>query len=74
MPRSGWLLHHDVVSLLQVSDKMIGHELRHEVVAVTELAATVALKSKGQRKPKLVGISRAQLCGVIGHTDRLDQP
>jgi hypothetical protein len=58
VPRSPWLLHDDVVPFLQVADKVIGHELRHQVVPVAELSATVALKGKTQRKTKLIGIGR----------------
>jgi hypothetical protein len=74
MPRLGRLLHHNVVSLLQVSDEVIRHELSHQIIAVSEPAATVALKGKAQRKPKFIRIGGMQVGGLIDHADRLDQP
>ena len=74
MPRSERFLHHHVVALLQVSDEVIRHEFRHQIISVAEPAATIALKGKAQRKPKLIGVGRAQLCWVIDHADKLDQP
>jgi len=56
MPRSRWPLHDDVVSILQVSDEMIGDQLRHEVIAVPEPAAPIALERKAQGETKLVRI------------------
>ena len=63
----------NIVPLLQVSDEVIGHELRHQVVAVSEPAAPVMLKRKAQRETKLVGIGGGQFGSVIGHAGRLDQ-
>jgi hypothetical protein len=68
------LPHDDVVALLQVSDEVIGHELRHDIVAVSEPAATIMLECKAQRETKLIGIGRGQFGSVIGHAGRLDQP
>jgi hypothetical protein len=58
MPRSPWPLHDDVVPILQVADKVIGHEFRHQIIPVAEPAATVALKGEAQREAKLIGIGR----------------
>jgi hypothetical protein len=41
--RSRRLPHDNVVPLLQVSDEVIGHELCHDIVAVSEPAAPVTL-------------------------------
>jgi hypothetical protein len=73
VPRSRRLPHYHVVPLLQVSDKVIGHEFRHDIVAVSEPAAPVMLKRKAQREAKLVGIGRGQFGSVILHAGRLDQ-
>jgi 3-dehydroquinate synthetase len=53
---------------------VIGHELRHQVVAVAKPAAAVTLERKAQRETKLVGIGGGQFGNVIGHAGRLDQP
>jgi hypothetical protein len=73
MARSRRLPHDHKISILQVSDEVIGHELRHEIVAVSEPAATVMLECKAQRETKLVGIGGGQFGSVIGHAGRLDQ-
>ena len=52
---------------------MIGHEFRHDIVAVSEPAAPVMLERKAQRETKLVGIGGGQFGSVIGHAGRLDQ-
>jgi 3-dehydroquinate synthetase len=52
---------------------VIGHELRHDIVAVSEPAAPVMLERKAQRETKLVGIGGGQIGSVIGHLGRLDQ-
>jgi hypothetical protein len=44
VPRSRRVPHDHKVALLQIPDKMIRHELRHQVVAVSEPAAPVTLK------------------------------
>jgi hypothetical protein len=72
MARPRRLPHDDEVPLFKVSNKVIGHELRHQVITVAKPAATVALKCEAQRKSKLIGIGRAQFGSVIGHAGRLD--
>jgi hypothetical protein len=52
---------------------MVRDELRQEVVAVAEPAATVTLKGKTQGQSKLIGVGRTELCRVIDHADRLEQ-
>jgi hypothetical protein len=73
VPRSRRLPHNHKVALLQIPDKVIRHELRHQVVAVSEPAAPVTLKREAQRETKLVGIGGGQFGSVIGHAGRLDQ-
>jgi hypothetical protein len=70
--RSRRLRHDDVFALVQVSDKVIRYELRHQVVAVSEPAAPVMLERKAQRETKLVGIGGGQFGSVFGHAGRLD--
>ena len=50
--------HDHKISILQVSDEVIRHEFRHQIVPVAEPAATVALKGEAQREAKLIGIGR----------------
>ena len=45
-----------MVSLLQVSNEVVRDELCHQVIAVAEPAASVALKRKAQGETKFVGI------------------
>jgi hypothetical protein len=73
MPRSRRLPHDHKISILQIPDEVIGHELRHDIVAVSEPAAPVALKRQAQCKTKLIGIGGGQLRRVISHTGRLNQ-
>jgi hypothetical protein len=72
--RSRRFPHDDKVPILQVSGEMIRHEVRHDIVAVPESAAAVALQCEAQRKPKFVGIGRGQFGSVIDHVGRVDQP
>jgi hypothetical protein len=73
MTRSRWPSHDYIVAFLQVSDEMVRHELRHQVVAVAKPAAAVTLERKAQRETKLVRIGGGQFGSVIGHAGRLDQ-
>jgi hypothetical protein len=72
VPRSRRLPHDQKISILQVSDEVIGHKLRHDIIAVFEPAATVMLERKAQPKPKLIRIGGGQFGIVIGHAERLD--
>jgi hypothetical protein len=65
--RSRRLRHDDVVALLKVSNEVIGHEFRHQVITVFEPAAAIVLKCEAQRETNLVGIGRGQFGSVIGH-------
>jgi len=56
VPRSWRPLHHDIVPLLQLSNEVVRDELCHQVIAVAEPAASVALKRKAQGEAKLVRI------------------
>jgi hypothetical protein len=72
-PGPGGLCINHVVPLLQVSDEVIRHELRHQVAAVAEPAATVTLQREAQREAKLIRIGGGQFGRVIVHAGRLDQ-
>ena len=43
MPASRRLLHDDVVPLLQISDEVIGDELRHQIVRLLEPAMLLVM-------------------------------
>jgi hypothetical protein len=53
---------------------VVRDELCHEVIAVAEPAASIALKRKAQSETKLVGIGGRQSGRIISHAVRLDQP
>jgi hypothetical protein len=72
MPRSRRLPHDHKISILQIPDEVIRHEFRHDIVAMSEPAATVMLEPKAQRETKLVGIGRGQFRRVVAHAGRLD--
>ena len=59
MARPRRLPHDHKISILQVADKVIGHELSHQIVPMAEPAATVALKGEAQHGAKLIGIGWA---------------
>jgi hypothetical protein len=50
---------------------VVGHELRHQIIAVPEPAAAIALKREAQRETKLIRIGGRQLGRVFGHGGRL---
>jgi hypothetical protein len=60
--------------LLKAPDQVVGHELRHQIIAVPEPAAAIALKRKAQREAKLISIGERQLGRVFGHGGRLVRP
>jgi hypothetical protein len=69
-----WRLHHHIVLLLKAPDQVVGHELRHQIIAVPEPAAAIALKREAQRETKLIRIGGRQLGRVFGHGGRLVRP
>jgi hypothetical protein len=73
MPRSRRLLHHHISALLQTLDNVVRDDLRHEIIAVPESAAAIALECEAESKSKFVGIGGRQVGTVVGHGGRLDE-
>jgi hypothetical protein len=52
--------------LLKAPDQVVGHELRHQIIAVPEPAAAIALQREAQRETKLIRIGGRQLGRGLG--------
>jgi hypothetical protein len=65
VPSPRRLLHDHIVPHLQISDEVIGDELRHQVIAVAEPAAAVPLEGHGNGQSKFIGIGWGQFARII---------